>query len=557
MHRLGSLRSLHRLSSTTPDRYVGPWPRQKSPPMRRKYPQFVAQPLLLDLIAEDVPSVRNYDPDVDGVPEHDGAKEYRRQAALEQRIAAFEAEHAEDEATFQHSIASSHSWRINDCDVLAAALAGLSTAPSNKPAPPPGFTDSLLAKNGIPRYARHATFKAIPYMLRRKKQASKLVSSLDPAGQLEQHREQIRSCLHFDRLKRTVQHMLHRPGGGPLTADLSNDIGDALARIAVRPEPPHPFDVLAFSNNVFLNLSSRGLPVGERFKDFALPLAVQCSALSVARMYLAPEPEAHGPGLSLINRLANALEAISESFDTASAGRNDPATLADIQRRRVEVFGFLTGTDISGQVSPFSLRHMVQDIKCTSTADLVVMDSGRTALKHFIHILGELGALRTLWYTNQWLSAPTAARSSDNTQTDGNTSSNTSSKPGEDKADSGSLVGSEEFVHALVRTLNAILSHRISLTAFDQGSATGILEEDLLLDLRAIGLSTKSHSVSHLGASHSRDNTPMADYLAREDSSFRRGVLDAFSKPTIEGFMEAVWTVLKQEATWQKRHRTN
>lgn len=504
--------------------------------MRDTFPTFQISNLLLDLDAEANKYVRNYDHDFDGVPEHSGAKQERKQTALKRRIAKFDKGYEQEEANFQAVSGDKFGrWRINDLDILSAALQGptqkslADTARSTRRTPgftsgmtPEDITEAIMVRNGVPQHAMNSTSKSIPYMLRRQQLAARKTHELGDANGFN---DAIQACHSFIEFKRLIRHVLETAGGSQLISQSSGKIGEVCSRQANVPDPELVMEVLALVNDVHMSLAAQGLHVDDQLKNAGLLLAVRCSALAAARNYLATDTEVGATKVHQINELDKSLHRLLWSITAQNEDDQDVGLTWELSQRRVAVFGLVTGQDISGHHFPRSFRTMLHSISST----------GHESLKPFIHILGELGALRTMWYEFQRLS-----------ELDDRTFS----------------VFANEFAAALMRTRHNIQNGRILLPALGLAggivvkAATGIFEDDCRLDLNSIIQPPKNsptpkaplHALPPYRLTNNHELPPNLYTGFEPDkiggSELQGRIMDAFSQPRIDDAMSALQVIL-------------
>lgn len=624
--------SAKQLRYHVPRRFIGSlevWPKGKLPEPTY-YKQFNLSPLILDLDSEDAKNVRVYDPELDGVPEAHGAKSKRERKAIQIRINRFRHEHMADEKAFLTASRRRYFERlINDCDLFSTVLRRPldSNLKGARPstlfrAEMANMTEEEMAEhimlwNGIPRFAWNDASVALPYMLRRrdrhlksakvqkgqeekneneKEETQKYLEdnqekelrdgllqeglllggeSKTPKGKAPENKTPppeipltsaslllaIADCPDLVSLRRFVQTLLWVPDGGKLASELSDTIGESCARLTDLKDPSSLLESTAFLNDIFMNLSAKGLPVSAKFRDVGILLAVRCSAFSAARSYLRVDIGAGNP-----DYLKEVLLLMESSVKGDSLHQRNHTTGPPSREHLAGIFSLLSGQDISGHHSPYSIQAWLRTAPWPKR--ITAIDQRENALEIYIRILGELGALRSLWHVFQALSVGTLdlqwrerARARKRTR-------------------SIHYPRSKMFLAAFARTLTNVMSHRLTLEQLSAEKATGKFLEDCRLDLRTIVRSTRvtrevcstldSHSnavsaaeqllanqtdlnavsLPHENAeapgSPSRGDSQAGDILSTLDISLQKQILEALDMRVVNCSMKGLYDILRQ-----------
>lgn len=443
-----------------------PWPRR--PPVNSTNPErdpvrlYALSDLVLDLDAEDCKNVRGFDPEIDGVPETPSEAQRREEESVTKRIDRFKLEREHDEQAYQALRKLPFSpWHITSVDILSTVLEG--TRSSNSDAAPKELrhlapNERLAAIrdiNGIPKLAQDTTSNLVPYMLHRQK-------CVDPPDfaqvKLESLQKPLTTMDDLWEVQRFLLQLMKTRPGCLVASQLSPVLSRVLRRCAARAKPQEVADILALTNNVSYALTSMRVTTDPTFTGLGLSLAMKCAAFPAARMYLEnglksgqwdmPETQ-----FDLDTSLAQLLWLLSSYHRyTNDSGI---ALQQQVQAARLAAYGLLTGYHVGGQLTGHCYRS--------------TFPSGQSRVmpywKHYLHVLGELGAFRTLWHEFQAvMRAPNKVHPS--------------------------VVSTEHlFYSAILRAVRNIQSRRISFKCTSLTEASGDYSTDCELDLRTIMLS--------------------------------------------------------------------
>ncbi|KAK9774297.1 hypothetical protein AB5N19_06645 [Seiridium cardinale] len=535
MQRLGTPWSLNRRSTVRQPfhqivRHAGkkPWPRIKTRPMRPVTANFNINSLLLDLDAEHAEHVRQYDPDIDGTPEGRYAKKDRDRAAIGARIQVFLDSAKQDSDRFERIVRNrSYERHINDSDIIYTALERpkqkhQSIGPTlglldNATDPPTcvlketrheGHGD-IIRWNGIRQNALQDPAKLLKYMLHQQEEAqtrSKL-GSADSTwdGLLCEVIHKQRSLLG---LKRVVQFLLDTPNGSQLLSTVSGVVGEKCQKLAYGPqeagvlEGTSTRDLLFLCNNIVMNLLARAMPVKRQLWDFGLNLAVRYSAFSAARMHLAAGLKTDGDTMDMQSYLSRPLTTILRALEAIEQDPMNIGPMDPLSRHPNAIFSFLTGHDINGHHSLYSVHN--------SMIPLASSNSG--AFHSYIKILGELGALRTLWHVYQRLPQILPENNTHNP--------------------------AAMIARAFSRIVRSAIKGQVSVVRFAHESATGNFEADCQLDLQTIRQSFRTTTQPF------SDRNPKV-VTAIFGTILEKDVLEAFGKADIKQSLAALQELLR------------
>lgn len=274
-------------------------------------------------------------------------------------------------------------------------------------------------------------------------------------------------------------------------------------------------EVVVFMNDVFINLTSKGVHTGEKFIGTALYQTVHCSVYQAARKYLESLITSgyfkHGN-----TRIQECLRSM-----TASINREYPLMVMNRHERRIAAYSLLTGADTNGQHSHFSFDRAVP------------MDQSSRRVP-YINLLGELGAVRTLWHEFRRLQ--TAHQDDHSVKT---------------------------VVEGFLRTLRNIHSGHLSLPGEALKDSTGNYEQDCQFDLVTImqsswNATTPNRKVPVFDLDIDRDSPFNGKYqgnrkwaYAQIDPGLRDDIIRAFNVPQIDLSMNALQGILSK---WLKQN---
>ncbi|KAH8195755.1 hypothetical protein TruAng_010083 [Truncatella angustata] len=558
MHRLGSTWPVHRRPIHPQPyhqivRFVKrqAWGVLKPESIKPDTPTFHVNNLLLDLDSEAAQNVRQFHPDIDGEPEHRLAKRRRQRLVRSDRIEKFQMASQIEKLNFDNMVADRlYAWHINDLDIAHQALRGFkkknhstaqqatatatATATANMDMntretaiEPPrimargektraSFQDLGLQWNGIPEHAARDPTRLITYMLHKQKEAQDRASTILSDHLLDHSLSAlIRRQTSFIKLQRIVRFLLEAPNGAQLVSKLSGEIGETSLELAHREQSVSlqsdlASEALVFCNDVVLNLLEQGLPVEKRLWVPGLHLAVANSAFSAARMYLAAGLRSGSSIRDMDDSLLGVLDSLIDSLKAidTSHGHTPLGPVLSPPQRRAAIFSFLTGSQINGRHSPFSIHSMMQSLE----------SSDYKAFSRYVELLGELGALRTLWHIYQQLARTLQPESS--------------GRPSLNEHVGMPPSIPDRVVNAFLRIARNVTAGHISPRNYRQENLSGKFEEDCQKDLETISRA----AVPWYGGRQPVEVTP--------DPLFVQKVYKAFGNPQITESMRMLRRLL-------------
>ncbi|OTB06909.1 hypothetical protein M426DRAFT_318619 [Hypoxylon sp. CI-4A] len=351
---------------------------------RKKYIPFEASGLVLDLDAEDNRYVRPYDQDVDGEPTNPHMHRRRQLYPANYLASQFEKESQTLEKHFRITAADKFSpWRISDYDVLSAVLENSFSTEAedistNDTETTFGFEkDSVFKWNGIPSHVQTSSKAAIAYMLRRQQVAQ----NLQPDSE---DRDLLKAALSgghsFDIIERLVSNLIQTPQGSELVSVETLTLGRLCAK---QTEVP-PTRMLAFLNNVVMNLKSQDLPVSPEMLWCAYKASLQSGAFTVAQSYAKAWCNANAM-LFRKNETIQALELLSESIATSNP-TEARSYFDEPTHQLLAIYSHLVGQTPGDSTTQLSIR------------DMVMINTSEKAYARYMSCLAQLGSFRTMWY---------------------------------------------------------------------------------------------------------------------------------------------------------------
>ncbi len=525
MRRLGSVWSTKGLARETPT----PWqPRRAShlsrqlqtrAPLRNPFPTDLIPDVVLDLDAEDHPHVRQYD-DLDEAAEVAKWSENPQVEAIAGRLETFSREVAQADARMKDTASAFGPWRVTDRDILSVALRGGaspagSAATDEESGPGNASIGQVLFRNGIPPRVTRDDSNTIQFMLHRQEIAERreFQSSEEFTSALE-------NCQTLSEIRRFVSQASRTGAGCDTVSRCAVAISRQLSPFLQGPEEEHVVAVLKLVNNATLNLESRNLSIGQPLcyvgllassKAFQLPAVQRYLRIGLDADYFhmkdnTPVPAAAEP-------LTESLSAILKSLQTPpQQGKSDrPNRLARPAGTRSAVFGLLTGGSLTASARQPSVRSTMAG------------PESFTAARHvYLALLGELGALRTLWHECHWVSDGQPWRK----------------------------VDTDALATAVVRyALDKKRDQHMPQNAAYGWTATGRYEEDVLLDLQSISSRDAVRPRSAAGTPLDLQEHATAELLAipgavLADGGFRAAVARAFDRDQIRDAMEDLQTLV-------------
>ncbi|KAI0024863.1 hypothetical protein F4780DRAFT_480456 [Xylariomycetidae sp. FL0641] len=369
---------------------------------RKTAPPYEFSDLLLKLEDEGCQYVRPFDPDLDGVTESPANFKIRQTLPLRARVDRFEKQY--DRYTAARIASSADAFNassISDLDIFSATLVGpTQSSPGNpagsetqNPSQQPVYThelDALLDRNGIPPAVRTNFPDTVSYMLRWQELSRRQeVASEDPAS----FANALSRCETFHQIISVVTTTMQTSHGcnlvsasTALLAKLSNmdtDAQDVTPAQLTTFRSVAPVPLLAFWNNLRINLSQKDLPIASEFYQVGLRLSLHCGAYTAVQTYLKFCIDA---GCTIEEqRISEFLRDMQSSLKSAGAVSSTPSIEPDYTRRLLDVFGLLTGCVFGEEAQQPGLGCLIHNPRMAS-------------YKALIHNLAQIGAFRTMWH---------------------------------------------------------------------------------------------------------------------------------------------------------------
>lgn len=433
---------------------------QGTGPTKKSFPVFELPDVVLDLDAEGNPHVRPYEEESDG-PSQDSKWGWDPAIPeVEQQARSYLDDMTRDRQLLRHVSSKPFAPEsITDHDVMTVALCGKSSVtdlPRHDSPRDAASCRSLelkslvaaLRSNGIPEFiiSRDAN-TVIQFMLHR--QQLQTATFEDPSLRAEGEpndadafKQSLDQCNQLGSLSRLYSRIDSPLSGFDVGADVIDDVHDGLLRLLrSQDERCTPEHILKFVNNVTIKRMSNNKELNRSMTLFGLQLSSSVGLLPCILQYLQiclsmGFIDEHSEAVSLTRlQVGRSMLAAMERGDAASIGI------------RQQIFTLLTGRSSEPflrQPSLFGLAAVNREQR-PEVLDLRVT------------LLGELGALRLLWY--QWKQGQQA----------------------------------RTFVRAFRRCAQVLSSAKGGGMGVDTTTATGHVEKDAALD---------SQTINALGAFH-------------------------------------------------------
>ncbi|KAK8056523.1 hypothetical protein PG993_001750 [Apiospora rasikravindrae] len=455
--------TLHVNARTISNRARRPWPRKiRQIPMRNTYPVYDLSGLILDLDAEGNEQVRKYDPIPDGVPDRVRTVHNYEQVALAKRVQKFESEYHRDSERFSKASAKEYiPWHVSDLDIMSCALLGpsLKEGPQQHVQVESSRTDGTASTtfeeiavsvhnvhrwNGIPRHAQEDTARGIPYLMQRQKKHIKAAADVNVGLLLRR----LDKCGNLTELRRVVQILLARPGGCKLVKSYSRNIADRCQILELKASRNELKELLAFLNDVTIRLASEKLPTSPHIAGMGLRIAASYGAFSAMQMYFAAIGSWRSE--SAASYVNTALSRALLFLASQPRHEKDQPGVQETRALRVAAYTTLTGYSMHGHNFEMSYQKAIRTRP----------EEPLRHHRHFLHMLGELGAFRTIWHILQRSTRGDAPFIPEHY--------------------------SDWFVAAILRALGNVRNGRITFALEALEHATGDYEADCKLDLQTV-----------------------------------------------------------------------
>lgn len=434
-----------------------PWPKKvRQVPMRNTYPVYDLSGLILDLDAEGNKHVRKNDPIADGVPDPLRTVHNYEQLALNRRIQGFEARYRQDSERSDRTSAQEYNpWHVSDVDIISCTLLGppskvlgehfrINETASTKFE---DITHTVQWWNGIPRHAQEDVARGVPYLMHRQKKHKKAAENLGVRS-LKLFTRRIQQCGNVTELRRVVQILLARPGGCELISPSDSAIASHCQELELMMSRDELRDLAVFLNDVAIKLASEKRPIPPFLAGMGLRAAASHGAFPAMQMYFA----ATGTWkMKNMTRYVDGALARALLFLTSQPGHGkDQSGIQGTRASRIAAYTTLTGYSIYGHHFGASFQKVIR----TRWTDPM------SHHQHFLHLLGELGAFRTIWHIYQKSARGEAPLIPPNLR--------------------------NWFVASILRALRNVQSGRITFAPESVEHATGDYEADCKLDLQTI-----------------------------------------------------------------------
>ncbi|KAK7908279.1 hypothetical protein PG985_015582 [Apiospora marii] len=339
--------------------------------------------LILDLEAEGNKHVRKYDPTTDGAPDPLRTVDNYEQLALTRRVQRFEDRYLQDSQQSDDTDAQEYNpWHVSDLDIISYTLLASSRFGD--------ITDTVHRCNGIPHHAQEDVARGVPYLMHRQKKHKKAAADPDVLS-IDTFARQIQEHGTLTEMRRATQILLARPGGCKLIGrPYSSAIASRCAKLESVMSWDELKDLAVFLNDVTIRLASEEIPIPSNLAGMGLRTAAFVGAFPAMQMYFGVFGNAwkHKHMTRCVNE---ALERVL-LFLTSQPGHNkDQYGAQETRASRVAAYTTLTGHSMRGQHYGASFQKILR----TEEKDLF------SHHRHLLHILGELGAFRTIWHIAQ------------------------------------------------------------------------------------------------------------------------------------------------------------
>ncbi|KAK5990160.1 hypothetical protein PT974_08426 [Cladobotryum mycophilum] len=396
--------------------------RPQDPESTQQNEFFEMPDLLLDLDAEGNRNVRTSD-EADEERMKSKWDINPKRLVVQARLKEFEREIFEARRKFSNTISHQTSmWRLSQHDILTAALFGSpgsiehgrveNTEPEQQlqhsyTQQNFEFIGSLGVENGLPHHAakkdslflewlrlRRGALVSIERRVDRPCPSHKLVKALN----IEPSIKGVRRMIFQNLAERTdiasyTNYLGFASGRSP---NIPREIRDACLRICNDSEGSEPYlETLSFLGNLAERFSANGIPLGATLHGLALRISAEAglpatSGLWIHRGY-ADNVWVHGTDVS--EDIVAAMDAFLGSLRYAEgAGLNQP-------HERQLLFQVLTGLDEHSSLAPDSFRTL--STFYLHMKNNTPIEQSFAIFERYITLLGQLGAIRTLWHEGQ------------------------------------------------------------------------------------------------------------------------------------------------------------
>ncbi|TPX10868.1 uncharacterized protein E0L32_008257 [Thyridium curvatum] len=478
-------------------------------PLRNTSRLFELPNIVLDLDAEDNPHVRPYN-DADEEAQVAKWSSNPDHASLLLRQRSFSSEAHQAKRILTSTVHNPTPWRVTDQDLLSAAL--LSSTPSASTTSglqnPAAVFDQLLYYNGVAHRMSNDGAKMVHTLLHRQSIARELDHELHEP----EYRKALMGCNGFEQVRRMLTELLQTSDGCLLLSRCARDVRQRLAVFLEDKSKDYVSKILVLLNNISSTFAAKSVPLPLPLCGIGLQAASIAGELAAVQRYLGTALE-EGINGQAKERRTTATRVVGPALETLlrNTRDRDPSALqAACKGTRTDLYTLLTGRSLSGCA-----------IKPSFRATLWPLNYGSSVYAPYLALLGELGAVRTLWHEYRRMPARVKA------------------------------VGNEAHQQRLDVLVAAVLRHAEPLT---EGSATdeqgvfmcGDESSDSKLDLQRLSMRDQQDASRSLAPGTLLTlRTPVREAAPtlpdpRADQQFRDGVQHAFEQPQANVAMEAL-----------------
>lgn len=281
---------------------LSPWKPRQPAPTPPSWKPFAASNLLLDLDAYESKYVRPYDESDDARQKDKWAanptRDALKRAAYEFRPVFNKAHSKFDKLTGDQS---SRKWRVNDLDLMTAAIMGLPVPETSQPAtetdtenPDPHAADKdpqprralrvVLRQNAIPTTACRDDERLLDWLLHRQSQVTP--KTYPDAASLQERVGPQGKGVHwhdFFRWRRLVVSAMETESGLVALAASTKQLAEAMALMTGREDR---LELISFMHNLRIRLANAGLELGPHLCGLGLVLSAHGGEMGAVRKYL-------------------------------------------------------------------------------------------------------------------------------------------------------------------------------------------------------------------------------------------------------------------------------
>jgi len=370
---------------------------QAKSPTKRSSPLYEIPYVVLDLDAEDNPRVRNYT-DQDEKDQTARWSHNPKVGALSDRLQIFRDELRQSDKLWKAPVGPFDQRRLSDRDLLSVAFLGASgrgrshNLDTSVDQDSLGNTTELLTSNGIPQRILEDDIKTVNFMLHWQELHEPQLVSNEDIGKLKSEL----SRLSLPQLRRVAAQLLQTDAGSRLLSLCGAEVYFALVDAAQQRHGLQlrvgndPTEVLVFLNNIAIGLGARNIGMPASLQGLGLQLSSKLFHLPAIANFLTLGLQGgqDGEGGSVdANAIHETLHSLLGHMHSQQA-----VPFGVSFQTRSEIFSLLTGRSISNGTMKPSIRAMIS-----------ASNDFREAYKSYILLLGEVGAVRSIWH--EWHSS--------------------------------------------------------------------------------------------------------------------------------------------------------